>query len=75
MADDETTNAYLKAGKYSNGKFETKYVYNFTIKEGMHEYMFRISNDYYWYLKQINSVMIESTDNLINVDIDILEGD
>lgn len=74
-SDDETTNAVLKLGNYEDGKFEIKYLYNFSVKEGEHEYMFRISNDYYWYLKQVDAVILECGESLIDVDMAILQGD
>ena len=71
----ETISADLKIGYYDKGRFETKYTYNFTVKEGRHEYLFRISNDYYWYLKQVNAVMLECEESLQNINMEILEGD
>lgn len=73
--DDEATSAELSIGKYVNGKFETKYTYKFDVKEGQHEYMFRISSDYYWYLKQINAAVLLCEDNLLEISMEILEGD
>ena len=40
-----------------------------------HEYIFRISNDYYWYLKQVDAVILECGESLIDVDMAILQGD
>lgn len=73
--DYETISADLKIGNYDDGRFETKYTYNFTVKEGQHEYMFRISNDYYWYLKQVNATMLECEEKLLGINMEILEGD
>lgn len=73
--NDETTMATLTVGNIMNGNFETKYNYNFIVEEGQHEYMFRISNDYYWYLGETNAVKIESDSQLMNVNMQILEGD
>lgn len=74
-SNDETIGATLKIGKIVNGYFELKYYYTFTIKEGFHDYMFRISNDYYWYHNDTDSVMLECDGKLLNVNMDILEGD
>ena len=74
-SDDETINAVLKLGNYEDGKFEIKYIYDFSVKEGEHEYIFRISNDYYWYLKQVDAVILECGESLIDVDMAILQGD
>ena len=73
--DDETINATIKVGKYINGVFETKYYYTFTVKEGTHDYMFRISNDYYWYIGETDSIQLECDGQLLDVNMQILEGD
>lgn len=73
--DDEEIGATIKLGKMVNGKFETKYVYSFTVKEGKHNYMFRVSNDYYWYLGVTDSVKLECDGQLVDVNMEILEGD
>lgn len=74
-SDDETIDATIKVGKYVNGAFETEYYYTFTVKEGVHDYMFRISNDYYWYVGQTDSVQLECAGQLLDVNMQILEGD
>ena len=74
-SDDETINATLKVGKEVNGKFETKYRYSFTVKEGQHDYIFRISSDYYWYINETNAVKLVCDEQLVNVNMEILEGD
>lgn len=73
--DDEYVGATLKVGKIVNGQFETKYYYSFTVKEGLHDYMFRISNDYYWYLDDTDAVMVECGDQIQVYDMSVLEGD
>lgn len=73
--DDETTSAIIKLGTVKNGKFEPKYLYTFTVEEGAHDYMFRVSNDYYWYTGNINAVIIESDSQLNNITMEILKGD
>ena len=35
----------------------------------------RCSTDYYWYLKEVNAVRIDTEGNLRNVSMGILEGD
>lgn len=74
-SDDETVDVTVKLGLYENGVFEEKYLYTITLKEGYHDYLIRVSNDYYWYLKEINAVYIESDNILHNVSMKILEGD
>ena len=75
IACAETTTATLTVGEINNGNFETKYLYNFTVKEGEHTYMFRVSNDYYWYIEETNAIKIESGSQLSDVNMQILEGD
>lgn len=74
-SDDETIDATIKVGKFVNGTFETKYYYTFTVKEGIHDYMLRISNDYNWYVGETDSVQLECAEQLLGVKMQILEGD
>ncbi len=70
------TQASLKMGTYEDGGFRPKYVYTFRVDPGVHEYMFRISSDYYWYLKQVDTAILEWENGEIRqVDMKILEGD
>ena len=63
-------------GTYEDGGFRPKYVYTFRVDPGVHEYMFRISSDYYWYLKQVDTAILEWENGEIRqVDMKILEGD
>lgn len=73
--DDETTTASLILGKILNGKMDTKFVYNFFVLEGQHDYIFRVSSDYYWYIGDTNAVKVVCNDKIYNVSISILEGD
>lgn len=72
---EEVKNVQLKVGVYQNGIFESKYIYNFTLKSGKNDYMFRISSDYYWYMEIVNSCMIECDKKISNVKMKILKGD
>ena len=74
-SDDETIDATIRVGKYVNGTFEPEYYYTFTVEEGTHDYMFRVSNDYYWYIGETDSVQLECAEQLIDVNMQILEGD
>lgn len=74
-SDDEAIDAIIRVGKYTNSVFETKYYYTFTVEEGTHDYMFRVSNDYYWYAGETNSVQLECAEQLFDVNMQILEGD
>lgn len=73
--DDEYTSAAIRAGEDNGEDITTKCLYNFTVQEGLHEYLFRISSDYYWYLKEINTFTIESSESFNNVSMEVLEGD
>ena len=73
--DDEEVPATIIFGQYKDGKFIEKYRYAITIEEGSHDYLIRCSTDYYWYLKQVNAVKIDTTGNLRNVQMSVLEGD
>ena len=48
-----------------------EYIYQIDITEGM----FRVSNDYYWYTDEVDAVVLESSGQLLNVDMSILQGD
>lgn len=73
--DDETATAVIRIGKMVDGEFETKYSYSFTVEEGYHDYMFRISSNYNWYLGETNAVILESESPLYNIRMAVLEGD
>lgn len=75
--DDETFNATIRLGKIVDGQFETKYSYSFVAEEGHHDYMFRISSDYFWYLGETNAVILQSESSVpvYNIKMAILEGD
>lgn len=73
--DDEQIGAMVIMGKYTDGVFEEKCRYTFSIKEGSRDYLIRCSTDYYWYLNEINAVGIYSDGVLYHVAMKILEGD
>ncbi|MCH5207645.1 MAG: US12 family protein [Oscillospiraceae bacterium] len=72
--DDESCNAVLRMGVL-NEKFVSMYSYSFTVQEGKHDYIFRVSSDYYWNVANINSAVIECGSNIYNVKMCVLEGD
>ena len=45
------------------------------MTEGMHEYLIRISSDYYWHLKEINALQIQTNGVLQDLQMQILEGE
>lgn len=73
--DDEMTTASLILGKNYGDKFDTKFIYEFSVLEGQHDYLFRVSSDYYWYIGDTNAVKLVCNDKIYNVSISILEGD
>lgn len=74
-SDDEILDVTVKLGFYKDGVFTEKYQYIVTLQEGYHDYLIRVSNDYYWYLKEVNAVYIETDSALHDVSMKILEGD
>ncbi len=58
-----------------NGVLEEKCRYKFILEEGKHDYLIRISSDYYWYLNQIDTISLESDKEIYVTNIEILEGD
>lgn len=75
LNDDEFIEAYIRLGVYEDGSFVTKYTYLFDVAEGRHQYLFRVSSDYYWYSEEINAVAIDIHGELTYIDVKILEGD
>lgn len=73
--EDEKLEAAVQLGMYENGEFVEKYQYAIILKEGYHEYLIRVSNDYYWYLNEVNAVRIQTDGIVNNVSMRILEGD
>lgn len=68
-------NLVVKLGNYDKGSFFEKNQYIFNLKPGRHNYLLRVSSDYYWYLNQINAVKIAPENNIRNIEMNILEGD
>lgn len=73
--EEVSTGATLLLGKMVDGSFETRYQYSFTVFEGQHDYMFRVSNDYYWYVGELDAVKLECDGQLKHTQMRILEGD
>lgn len=73
--EDETISATIAAGWYENGQFSEKCSFSMTLTEGMHDYLIRVSADYYWYQKEINAVRIQADETLHDVSVQVLEGD
>ena len=47
------------------------------VLEGTHNYIFRVSSDYFWYTEDINAVKLwyDNGQKIDNADIKILQGD
>lgn len=65
----------VKLGTYDEEGFNEKYQYNMYFEKGQHNYLIRVSNDYYWYFGNINAVSIETDAGLQDVTMYILKGD
>lgn len=64
----------VELGNILDGEFQGKYQYVFEVKPGKHNYLLRISSDYYWYISEINAVRIKGLD-VTSMEIKVLEGD
>lgn len=73
--NDEYIEATLILGDYRNGEFREKCRYDFNIAEGYHDYLFRCSADYYWYIGQINAAYIDAERDIRDVKMEIIEDD
>lgn len=72
---NEKKNITIKLGNLKNNIFDEKYQYTMVVKKGTHNYILRVSTDYYWYLNQINAIKIMDDKELKNTSMKILEGD
>lgn len=73
--DDEYISGTVMIGSYDGNLFAEKCRYNFTLKEGEHSYLFRVSSDYFWTLGEINAVKIVTSEKIEGVQFKILQGD
>ena len=73
VTSDEQVPAVIRVGCYKNNCFEEFYRYEINLAGGEHTQLIRISNDYFWYGEDINSVMIEADCTINNAQI--LMGD
>lgn len=65
----------LIMGINTDDGFIEKYKYKFAILEGEHQYIFRISTDYFWYVENINAVNLRCDDSVELTNMKILMGD
>lgn len=73
--DDESIRGVVCLGWYDEDMFTEKCRYSFTIKEGEHDYLIRISTDYFWHLGEINAMQFYTEDNARITGVKVLEGD
>lgn len=52
-----------------------KFSYQFTVKPGKNTYLIRISQDYFWYVYNIDSLLFGKNDSFSVSEVSILEGD
>ena len=72
---DNIYNAYVALGTNNNGIFEEKCRFNFNMYPGKHNYLFRISSEYYWHIGLLNAAILNGKSGLKDIDMRILEGD
>lgn len=60
---------------YDNKVKDANYIYKFVVPEGENKFMIRISQDYYWYAFNIDSMQFTSEDDFTILDLKILNGD
>ncbi|MCX4338288.1 MAG: hypothetical protein OSJ72_01460 [Lachnospiraceae bacterium] len=74
-SNNESIRGVVCLGWYNEDGFIEKCRYSFTLQEGKHDYLIRISTDYFWHLGEINAMQFY-TDYDVNISkIRILEGD
>lgn len=71
----ENPYATLKLGSLKDRNLDEKFQYIFTLKEGRHKYLFRVSSDYYWYSGDICAAQFVCGLPADAAEIKILEGD
>lgn len=74
---DTASRAELILGACSGSGFDERFKYKFVVLEGTHNYVFRVSSDYFWYAEDINAVRLRYSNGqkIDNADIKILQGD
>ena len=72
-----SADAELIFGINTENGFDERYKYRFTVSEGAHDYIFRISSDYYWYSENIDAVMLwyEGGMEMSESSLKLLQGD
>ena len=60
---------------YDSNYEAAMYKYHFNVKPGTHQYLIRISGDYFWSAFNIDTVVFEESEWLSIGDVNILEGD
>lgn len=71
--NDENMRATVVLGDCQNDKFVEKCLYTINIKEGTYDYYIRVSADYYWYIGEINSIKMQTEEDVFNMELQILQ--
>lgn len=71
----ESGNITVTLGTNRGDGFAERYRYLITTSEGTHDYLIRVSTDYYWYTDSVNAVSVQSDVELSDVSMSILAGD
>ena len=74
-SDCDAEDVVITIGKSDKGEFEERYRYQITVSEGVHDYLIRVSTDYYWYTDSVNAISVQSDVELSDVSMSILAGD
>lgn len=74
-SDCDAEDVVITIGKSDKGEFEERYRYQITVSEGVHDYLIRVSTDYYWYTDSVNAISVQSDAELSDVSMSILAGD
>lgn len=73
--DDEKVKADIYFGLWDGNEYIEKYCYTIYFDEGSHNYLIRCSTDYYWGLKDVNAVWIDTDSELKDVSMCVIDGD
>lgn len=71
----QDSSATVSFGTNATGDFLTLNTFTFSTYSGNHIYLLRVSCDFYWYSKEINSFMLNVGNNVSVRNVQILRGD
>lgn len=73
--DDESAVVAVRIGKMDGDQFVELYKYIMRAVEGEHDYLIRVSTDYYWYISGTDMVRFDCDSEIIVNDVRVLQGD